>query len=332
MSDLPQPTDPIGEHPERGSYVTPVHSQGQSVALAGYLSTPSAIRTRLTTESIVAHADDLERDDCRKKISDALKGKVDYITPLVLFNNLGLAASYHAFNAAASAAGAPAVSEGSSGEAAKGLFDDIASIAPKISGSNLQYPMQAHETMLEAGLVASSGISRAQSEKALTKHFESSTGAFYTALYALATFNGTMDDDEDLPHGFNFVKPLTTAAARPGCLTHEDSYLKHFGIPSCLGATTAVLNAMYRFLFYENGKYIAARFLDDINRQRHANINFARGFMDASLLPPGIAANPPPLARPTSGVQTQPTSIDGGAGDERESIAIRTKKRTKHRK
>ncbi|KAJ2519708.1 hypothetical protein H4217_002503 [Coemansia sp. RSA 1939] len=156
--------------------------------------------------------------------------------------------------------------------------------------------------------------------------------AFYTALYALATFNGTMDDDEDLPHGFNFVKPLTTAAARPGCLTHEDSYLKHFGIPSCLGATTAVLNAMYRFLFYENGKYIAARFLDDINRQRHANINFARGFMDASLLPPGIAANPPPLARPTSGVQTQPTSIDGGAGDERESIAIRTKKRTKHRK
>ncbi|KAJ1727003.1 hypothetical protein LPJ72_006127, partial [Coemansia sp. Benny D160-2] len=67
---------------------------------------------------------------------------------------------------------------------------------------------------------------------------------------------------------------------------------------------------MYRFLFYENGEYIAARFLDDINRQRHADINFARGFMDASLLPPGIAANPPLPAQPTSGVQMQPTSID----------------------
>ncbi|KAJ2655137.1 hypothetical protein GGH99_007225, partial [Coemansia sp. RSA 1285] len=137
--------------------------------------------------------------------------------------------------------------------------------------------------------------------------------AFYTALYALATFNGTMDDAENFPHGFDFVKPRTTAAARSGCLTHEDSYLRHFGIPSCLGATSAVLNAMYRFLFYENGKYIAARFLDDINRQRHADINFARGFMDASLLPPGIAANPPLPAQPTSGVQMQPTSIDDGA-------------------
>ncbi|KAJ2664551.1 hypothetical protein IWW48_000804 [Coemansia sp. RSA 1200] len=156
--------------------------------------------------------------------------------------------------------------------------------------------------------------------------------AFYTALYALAIYNGTMDDDEKLPLGFDFTKPRNTAAARSGCLTYDDDYLEHFGIPRCLGATSAVLNSMYRFLFYEDGKYIAARFLKDINRQRHANINFARGFMDASLLPPGIATNPPPLAQPTSVIQTQSTSVDDGAGDEGESIAMRTRKRTKRRK
>ncbi|KAJ2604817.1 hypothetical protein EV177_006304, partial [Coemansia sp. RSA 1804] len=173
MSDLPQPTDPIGEHPERGSYVTPVHSQAQSVAMEGHLSTPSVVRVKTATKPTVAHADDPEKADRRDKITKALEGKVDNVTPLVLFKNLGLAASYHAFNAAASAvgAGAPAISEGSSGGVAKGLFDDIASIAPTILGNNLQYPMPAFEDMVGAKLVKESGESHNKGESALTAYF-----------------------------------------------------------------------------------------------------------------------------------------------------------------
>ncbi|KAJ1727004.1 hypothetical protein LPJ72_006128, partial [Coemansia sp. Benny D160-2] len=121
------------------------------------------------TKPTVAHADDPEKADRRDKIIKALEGKVEYVDSMELFDRLGLTTSYDTFNAAA---GAPAVSEGSSGGVARGLFDDIASIAPKISGSNLQYPMQAHAAMLEAGLVGSSGISSAQSEKALTAYLK----------------------------------------------------------------------------------------------------------------------------------------------------------------
>ncbi|KAJ2655328.1 hypothetical protein IWW48_005587 [Coemansia sp. RSA 1200] len=98
---------------------------------------------------------------------------------------------------------------------------------------------------------------------------------FYVALYSLGVFYGTIDN-YSLPYGFQYIDTETPAVARSGCLMYDNTYLEHFGIFHCQEATTAVLNSMYKFLFYKKDKNIAGMLLEDKDRERHANIDFAR--------------------------------------------------------
>ncbi|KAJ2513534.1 hypothetical protein GGI11_004373 [Coemansia sp. RSA 2049] len=151
---------------------------------------------------------------------------------------------------------------------------------------------------------------------------------FYVALYALGVFYETIDA-YSLLCGFQCNDEETKSVSRLGCLMDKDAYLEQFGILHCQEATTAVLNSMYKFLFYEKDINIAGRLLGDKDRERHVNIDFARGFMDASLLLPDVAPNPPLRAQKIRRVQTQSMTINDRAGDEG-CIAKRTRSRTRH--
>ncbi|KAJ2513513.1 hypothetical protein GGI11_004378 [Coemansia sp. RSA 2049] len=151
---------------------------------------------------------------------------------------------------------------------------------------------------------------------------------FYVALYALGVFYGTIDD-YSLPSGSQCNDEETKSVSRLGCLMDKDTYLEQFGTLHCQQATTAVLNSMYKFLFYEKDINIAGRLLGDKDRERHVDIDFARGFMDASLLLPDVAPNPPPRAQKIRRIQTRSMTINNRTGNEG-CIAKRTRSRTRH--
>ncbi|KAJ2569321.1 hypothetical protein IW140_003166 [Coemansia sp. RSA 1813] len=158
------------------------------------------------------------------------------------------------------------------------------------SGAEVAEEEARHDSITGTSLFMSIQVLLGASSRGLIHDMES---IFYVALHSLAIFSGNMDKDKSPPLGFCVVGNSMTAAARIGCLVSRTSYLKHFGVSNCLPITTTVLNSMYNFLFYEDSQFIAGDFLEDASMQRSADTALASSFMDASLIPSVIAANPP---------------------------------------
>ncbi|KAJ2559511.1 hypothetical protein EV175_000305 [Coemansia sp. RSA 1933] len=154
----------------------------------------------------------------------------------------------------------------------------------RFSRRNILIDEPNHSTMV--GLTTSIQRFLGTASRDLMHDLES---VFYVALYALAMANGNIDDSKPLPRGFCLSKghpAVAAAAARVKCLSGGKSYLDDFGVPSSDSVTTTMLNAMYRFLFFENGTFIAGSLLTDPGRKRVPDTDVASGFMDAQLLQP----------------------------------------------
>ncbi|KAJ1907956.1 hypothetical protein LPJ81_000413 [Coemansia sp. IMI 209127] len=138
-----------------------------------------------------------------------------------------------------------------------------------------------YDTVIYASSFTSIQVFLGTSSRDLMHDLES---LFYVALHSLATFNGNVGDNKPSPYRPSLHEGRLTAAARIGCLSNEASYLQNFGVAGCHLAMAKVFDAMYRFLFFSSGVFIAGSFLTDPNRKRVRDVGVASGFMDSRLL------------------------------------------------
>ncbi|KAJ2063259.1 hypothetical protein GGI17_001870 [Coemansia sp. S146] len=101
---------------------------------------------------------------------------------------------------------------------------------------------------------------------------------FYVIMDALST-RKQYASSEDSPAGFVFYSSKTTAYTRMGIFAHDQLHLEEFGVDQVsLSGLVETLAAMYRFLFFDNGRYIGEELRGEY--QRKFDRDTARVFMN----------------------------------------------------
>ncbi|KAJ2055212.1 hypothetical protein GGI17_006709 [Coemansia sp. S146] len=101
----------------------------------------------------------------------------------------------------------------------------------------------------------------------------------YVVLYAFSDRPRTADSEEQ-PPGFTFLSNTTAAYTRITCTLSDKRFLDCFGIGSdSTSEPKELLMAMRKFFFFDNGKHVGARILDNADFPRVFNESAAVEFM-----------------------------------------------------
>ncbi|KAJ2060715.1 hypothetical protein GGH13_006738 [Coemansia sp. S155-1] len=102
---------------------------------------------------------------------------------------------------------------------------------------------------------------------------------FYVVLDALS--DRPRDDESKNPPGFQIASMQSAAFMRLGCLCSKDHYLQDFGVNGSNGFVPKdMLDAMHRFLFFEDGRYIGDKLQIEVGCERKFDADAASRFMD----------------------------------------------------
>ncbi|KAJ2879668.1 hypothetical protein H4R27_005176, partial [Coemansia aciculifera] len=130
---------------------------------------------------------------------------------------------------------------------------------------------------------ASTGTSLYMSTRLLLKAqtrsvYDDLESLFYTILDALSDRPRTGKTDVQ-PLGFRFYDSSNMAATRLMCVQSGSRFLDHFGIMSNESTLEDILDAMRRFLFFDNGTHLGGRILDQKDFSRNFDDSAAKVFM-----------------------------------------------------
>ncbi|KAJ2077358.1 hypothetical protein H4R24_005187 [Coemansia sp. RSA 988] len=124
---------------------------------------------------------------------------------------------------------------------------------------------------------------------------------FFTALYALATVNDSIDSkNAQRPLGFRHLGHEETAILRVGCLVSGKNYCKRFGVFSCSEGIKDILDTMYRALFWQGNQYIGDDLIEHPNLHRPVQPEQVKGFMDSSLFSKALLEDSEPVCEATA--------------------------------
>ncbi|KAJ2744165.1 hypothetical protein GGI20_003203, partial [Coemansia sp. BCRC 34301] len=106
---------------------------------------------------------------------------------------------------------------------------------------------------------------------------------FYVVLDAFSA-RARGKNSKDQPHGFTFPSSSTAAHIRLSCVASDTKYLESFGIRSDKSVPEAMLDAMRRFLFYEDKVHIGGKIQDGTDFPRQFDEEAASEFMDKGTI------------------------------------------------